>query len=92
MWKALAGLHAGAEVAQTLGAGAHDESLRPELLGEVDAVIAGIGLGQRRELPRFFPIEAAAVDDHAADGHAMAAEPFGGGMHDQVGAMLKRPV
>ena len=32
--------HAGAEVAHALGAGAHDEGVRTELLGEVDAVIA----------------------------------------------------
>ena len=36
------------------------------------------------------PVEAAAVDDRAADGDAVAAEPFGDGMHDDVGAELDR--
>ena len=39
-----------AEVAQALGAGPHDEGGLAELLVEDDAVIAGIGLGQHREL------------------------------------------
>ena len=43
---------AGAEIAQALGAGAHDERGRSELLVEDDAVIAGIGLGELRELSR----------------------------------------
>ena len=41
---------AGAEIAQAFGARPHDEGGRAELLVEDDAVIAGIGLGQRREL------------------------------------------
>src|SRR3546814_16395672 len=48
---------AGTEVAQPLGAGPHDEGLRAELLGEVQAVIAGIGLGDGRELARPLPVE-----------------------------------
>ncbi len=83
--------HAGAEIAQALGAGAHDEGLRPELRGEIDAVIAGIGLAQGRELARRLPVEAPAIDQRAADGDAVAAQPFGRGMHDDVAAMLDRP-
>ena len=55
--------HAGAEIAQAFGARPHDEGRRAELLGEVDAVIAGIGLGQRREFAGGLPVEAAAVDE-----------------------------
>src|SRR3546814_3988401 len=63
---------AGTEVAQPLGAGPHDEGLRAELLGEVQAVIAGIGLGDGRELARPLPVEGPAVDQDAADRHAVA--------------------
>ena len=69
----------------------HDEGRRAELLGEDDAVIAGVGLGHGRELARGRPVEAAAVDEDAADGDAVAAEELGGRMHDDVGAVLERP-
>ena len=36
------------------------------------------------------PVEGAAVDDHAADRIAVAAEKFGQRMHDDVGAVLDR--
>ena len=36
------------------------------------------------------PIEAAAVDDHAADRVAVTAEEFGERMHDDVGAVVER--
>src|SRR5665213_2998536 len=65
--------------------------LRPVFLDEVDAVIAGIGFGQGRKFARFLPIEPAAVDADAADGDAMAADPFGDGMHHQIGAVFHRP-
>ena len=77
---------AGAEIAQALGARPHDEGRGAELLGEDDAVIAGIRLGQRREFVGRLPVEAAAVDDRAADGDAVAADPFGDRVHHQVGA------
>ncbi len=35
------------------------------------------------------PVEVAAVDDDAADGGAVAADPFGGGVHDDVGAVVE---
>ena len=35
----------------------------PNSLGEDEAVIAGVGLGQRREAARRAPVETAAVDD-----------------------------
>ena len=82
---------AGAEIAQAFGARPHDEGGRAELLVEDDAVIAGIGFGQHRKLAGAAPVEPAAVDDHAADGDAMAADPFGGRIHHDVGAELDRP-
>ena len=83
--------HAGAEIAQPLGARAHDEGGRPEFLGKIETVIAGIGFGQGREPTRTFPVEAAAIDEHAADRHAVTADPFRRRMHDDVGAVLDRP-
>ncbi len=82
---------AGAEIAQAFGAGAHDEGGLAELLVEDDAVIAGIGLGQLRELAGGVPVEPAAVDDDAADGDAVAADPLGRRVHHDVGAELDRP-
>ena len=82
---------AGAEVAQAFGARPHDEGGRAELLVEDNAVISGIGFGERRKFAGGAPIEAAAVDDHAADGDAVAADPFGGRIHHDVGAKLDRP-
>lgn len=34
------------------------------------------------------PVELAAVDDHTADGGAVAADPLGRGMDDDVGAVV----
>ena len=82
---------AGAEIAQAFGACAHDEGGLAELLVEDDAVIAGIGLGQHAGIFRSVPVETAAVDDGAADRDAVAADPFGRRMHDEVGAELDRP-
>ncbi len=82
---------AGAEIAQALGARPHDEGGRAELLAEDDAVIAGIGLGDGGKLAGGRKVETAAVDDDAADGDAVAADPLGDGMHHDVGAELDRP-
>ena len=43
------------------------------------------------KLARGREVEAAAVDDDAADRDAVAADPFGDGMHHDVGAELDRP-
>jgi hypothetical protein len=45
------GAHRGPEVPQPLRPGPGDERGRPELIGEVDVVIGGVGLGQGREPP-----------------------------------------
>src|SRR3546814_12578958 len=49
---------AGTEIAQALGARPHDEGAGAEFFDEVEAVIAGVGLGQGQELARCFPVEA----------------------------------
>ena len=83
--------HAGAKVTRPLGAGAHGKCLRAKFLGEVETVIARVRLGQRRKFAARFPIEITAIDDHTANRHTMAAQPFGRRMHDQMGAEIKRP-
>ena len=83
--------HAGAEVAQALGARPHVEGRGAVGLGVDQAVVAGIGLGQRRELAGVLPVEAAAVDQDAADRDAVAAQPLGRRMQHEVGAVLERP-
>ena len=59
-------------------------------LGEVHAVEAVVGLGQRRKFAAGQPVEGAAVDQHAADRDAVAAEELGGGVVDEVGAVIER--
>ena len=82
------GTHTGAEVAEPFCPGSHRQGLWAELLGEGDAVVADVWLGQGRELPRRHPVEAPAVDDDAADGDPVAAEELGGGVDDDVGPVL----
>jgi hypothetical protein len=50
---------------------------------------AFVGFAQRRKLAGPVPIEGAAVDQQAADGHAMPAQELGGGMKDQIGAVVE---
>ncbi len=83
--------HAGAEVAQALGPRPHVEGRRPIGLGVDQAVVAGIGQGHGREFVRGLPLEPAAVDQHAADCDAVAAQPLGRRMQHQIGARLERP-
>ena len=68
-----------------------DGSERLHRLGPDRAVIAGVGRVQHREaVGMLFPVEIAAIDDHAADGGAMAADIFRGRVDDDRGAMLER--
>lgn len=81
------GVQGGAEVAQDLDAGADDECDGAKGLPELEAVVAVRGLRHLREAA-VVPLELAAVDDDAADGGAVAADPLGGGVDDDVGAVL----
>ena len=82
--------HAAAEVAQALGARAHDQRRRAELLRKIDPVIPGVGFGQGGKLAARPPVEAPAVDQRPADRHAMAAEELRRRVHDDVRAELQR--
>ena len=83
------GAEAGAEVAENLDARADDERDGAEGLPELQAVVALGGLDHLREARRVgAPVELAAVDDDAADRRAVAADPLGRRVHDDVGAVL----
>ena len=81
-----------AEVAQQLDAQPDDERRRsPNTSEKTRPWYAGSGSvnsGKRGALRR--PVEAAAVDDDAADRRAVAADPLGGRVDDDVGAVLDR--
>ena len=79
-----------ADVAQDLDPGFGDERTGAERC-ELHAVIGGIRLGEVGEPPRSGPVEIAAVDDHAADGCAVAADELGGGMQHDVRAPFEWP-
>ena len=67
---------------------------RRRLLGEHHVVEAGVRRGQRRELVARLvgaPVEAARIDQHAADDDAVAGEELGRRVVDEVGAELERP-
>ena len=84
--------HAGAEVAQALATCAQEKGGDGGFLAEIHAVKAFIGLGEGRELAaRGLPVKGSAIDQQAADGDTVAAEEFGRGMENQVGAMIEGP-
>jgi hypothetical protein len=68
---------------------------RPERLGGLGpdrAVVARVGPIQQREaLGVLLPVEAAAVDDDAADRGAVPADVLGRRVNDDVGAVVERP-
>ena len=83
------GAHAGAEVTQPLAPRAQRERGDGGLLREIHAVEAFVLAADFRKLARSDPVEGAAVDEDAADGDAVPAEEFGGGMEQQIGAVIE---
>ena len=79
-----------ADVAQQLHAGLDDVGAGAERRPVGEAVVARVGLGEAREPAARREVERAAVDDHAADRRAVAADELGGRVHDDVGAPLER--
>ena len=77
-------------VAEADRAQTHDEGQRirvAEIMGETQAVVAAVGQIVEVEF-RIGPVEIARVDDGAADGRAMAADPLGKRMDDDVRAIF----
>ncbi len=77
-----------ADVAQPLDAELEDEREVAERLAVDDAVVRRVRVRELREPARGRPVEVAAVDDDAADRRPVAADPLGGRVDDDVGAVL----
>ena len=83
----------GAEVVQELAAGQRQVGAAAVPLDQRLPAVAGLGPGQLRPpVRRRAVVERAAVHDRAAEHRAVPAEELGGGVHDDVGAVLQRPV
>ena len=80
----------GTEIAQAEHAQGDGEGEIAEGLAEHHAVIFRARLGEHRIALVGEPVERAAVDHHAAERVAVAAEEFRGGMHDDVRAVVDR--
>ena len=80
-----------AEVPEALDAELEDERERAEGAGVAHAVVARVRIDEvRLEALAGGPVELAAVDDDAADGGAVAADPFRGRVDDDVRAVIDR--
>lgn len=85
------GVEGGAEVAEELDTDADSERDGAEGLPELEAVVALRRLDELGEARGVgSPVELARVDDDTADGGAVAADPLGGRVDDNVGAVLDR--
>lgn len=83
------GVEGGAQITQRLDAGADDEGDGTKGIPELEAVIALRGLDELGEPGAVLtPVELARVDDDSADGCAVAADPLGGRVNDNVGAVV----
>ena len=83
------GVEARAQVAQHLDAGADSKGDGAERVPELEPVVAVRGLDHLGEaLGVLAPVELAAVDDDARNGRAVAADPLGRRVHDDVGAVV----
>lgn len=84
------GVQRAAYIAQDLDPNADGEGDLAECFPELQAMVAVAWLDHLREARGVgAPVEVSAVDDDAADGGAVAADPFGGGVHDDVDAVVE---
>src|SRR6187402_913889 len=79
-----------AEITQAFAAGAQQERRDRALFGEDHAVKAVVGFGEFRKERARGEVECSAVDQYAPYGRAVAAQEFGGGVVDKVGAVIER--
>lgn len=77
--------HARAQVAHGVHAQLGGEGFVPVRLPEPHAVVAVGGLREFGELAAGAPVEVASVDDDTAHARAVAADPFGAAVGDDVG-------
>ncbi len=80
---------AAAQITQTDHARADDEGQITHQIGKNGIMIRGFRLDQVWMPSTGFPVEFATVHNHPADAQAMTANPFGGGMHDNVHTMIE---
>lgn len=85
------GVQCRAKVTQNLNTHADGERNRTESFPELQAVVALRGLDELGEAGGVLaPVELAAVDDDAADGGAVAADPLGCALDDDIRAVVDR--
>lgn len=83
------GVQAAPQVAQDLDARADDERDGAERVPELEPVVTLAGLDELGEAGAVLaPVELARVDHNAADGCAVAADPFSRRVDDNVGAVV----
>lgn len=80
------GAHARSQVAHRVHAQLGGQGFVPVRLPEPHAVVAVRGLREFGELAAGAPVEVASVDHDAAHARAVAADPFGAAVGDDVGA------
>lgn len=83
------GIESGTQIAKNLDTGADDKGDRAKGLPELEAVVA---LGRLNKLWEagtvLAPVKLARVDNHAANGGAVATNPLGSGVNNDVGAVI----
>ncbi len=94
--KGVEGTRAHPEVAHALNAGLNDKghvahTRHVAQRVPVDqAAVTGVGFGEAR-VSALRPVKPTTIDDNTADRSAVAADPFGAGVHDNVGTVLDGP-
>jgi hypothetical protein len=77
------------QITQNLNSYANGECDGSESFPEFEAVVSLGRLDELRESSGVFaPVEFSAVNHHAANGGAVAANPFGGAVYDDIGAVV----
>ena len=85
-------IQGGTQIPQDLDADADGKGDGSKGVEEPQAVVAFGGIVELREaLSVLAPVELASIDDDAGDGSPVTADPFGGRVHDDVGAVFDRP-
>lgn len=83
------GVEGSTEISEDLDTGADDEGDGAEGLPELEAVVAVGGLVHLGEAGGVLaPVELAGVDDDTADGGAVTSDPLGGGVDDDISAVV----
>ncbi len=82
--------HAGAEIAQSFATRTKQKRRDGAFFCEVHAVKPDVRLRQRQKFAARQPVERTAIDQHAADRHAVTADEFRRRVIHEVGAVIER--